>query len=112
MLKIHQNERYIGPTLCLFVKVIKRQDAAEEISSFAPESNVRDVQLNGTVEKQMELIRQGVDVYSDGQLFNMASILCDEGYGSFDRCMLVLRTLRGDIVRARKILSQLTFTEA
>ena len=42
----------------------------------------------------------------------MASILCDEGYGSFDRCMLVLRAFRGDIERARKILSQITFSEA
>ena len=42
----------------------------------------------------------------------MASILCDEGYGSFDRCMLVLRAFRGDIKMARKILSQITFSEA
>ena len=42
----------------------------------------------------------------------MGSILCDEGYGSFDRCMLTLRALRGDIERARKTLTQITFAEA
>ena len=83
-----------------------------EISSFALENNVESIQASGTVAKQCELARRGIDVYSDQQLFNMASILCDEGYGSFDRCMLVLRAFRGDIERARKILSQITFSEA
>ena len=42
----------------------------------------------------------------------MGSVLLDEGYGDFERCMSVIRVLRGDIVRAREILSQLTFSEA
>lgn len=42
----------------------------------------------------------------------MGSILCDEGYGSFDRCMLTLRVHRGDIDRARATLTQITFAEA
>jgi len=54
----------------------------------------------------------GKDVYNEQQLLNMGSILCDEGYGSFDRCMLTLRALRGDIERARKTLTQITFAEA
>jgi len=42
----------------------------------------------------------------------MASILSDEGMGSFDRCMMTLRTLRGDIDHARKILSEIIFAIA
>ena len=35
----------------------------------------------------------------------MASILSDEGYGSYDRCLMVLRAMRGDIDNARLTLS-------
>ena len=42
----------------------------------------------------------------------MASVLSDEGYGSYDRCLMVLRALRGDIDYARKTLTEITFSEA
>lgn len=42
----------------------------------------------------------------------MGSIAADEGFGSFDRCMLLLRTLRGDIDKARKILSRIMVAES
>ena len=64
------------------------------------------------MDRQLKLIEFGTDVYTDEQLLNMGSIIADQGYGSFDRCMLVLRTLRGDIDKARKVLSQITFAEA
>jgi len=35
----------------------------------------------------------------------MASILMDEGYGSFDRCFSLVRTVRGNMDKARDILS-------
>ena len=60
---------------------------------------------------RQEQIERGIDVYSEQQLLNMGSILADEGFGSFDRCMMVLRTLRGDIENSRKLLSSLTFAE-
>jgi len=42
----------------------------------------------------------------------MASILLDEGFGSFDRCYNLIRCLRGDIKKARDVLSQLIFQES
>lgn len=42
-----------------------------------------------------------MDVYNEQQLLSMGSILADEGFGSFDRCMIMLRVLRGDIENAR-----------
>jgi hypothetical protein len=42
----------------------------------------------------------------------MASILVDEGFGSFERCMNSIRILRGDISRAKEVLSNLIMTEA
>lgn len=48
---------------------------------------------------------------SDEQLLGMASVLQDEGYGSFNRCYGLIRALRGDINKARDILSQLIFYE-
>jgi hypothetical protein len=42
----------------------------------------------------------------------MASILLDEGFGSLERCLSAIRILRGDIARAKEILSNLMITEA
>ena len=67
---------------------------------------------DNNMDRQLSLINSGRDVYTDEQLLNMGSIVADQGYGSFDRCMLVLRTLRGDIEKARVVLSQITFAEA
>lgn len=42
----------------------------------------------------------------------MASMLLDEGFGSFERCMETVRMLDGDITKARDILSSIMITEA
>lgn len=70
-----------------------------------------DERSGNSIERQYSMIAQGLDVYTEQQLLNMGSILNDEGYGSFDRCMLVLRVLRGHIDKARVVLSQITFAE-
>jgi hypothetical protein len=41
----------------------------------------------------------------------MASLLFDEGFGSFDRCYGIVRALRGDLKKAKEVLSQLIFYE-
>lgn len=41
----------------------------------------------------------------------MASILLDEGYGSFERCSMVVRGLRGDMDKARSLLSKIIISE-
>ena len=109
LLKIKQGKKFIGPTLMLFAKIIKRRSSQEEFSSFDVED---DFASQNSVERELKQINAGVDVYSEQQLLNMASILSDEGMGSFDRCMMTLRTLRGDIEQARKILSEIIFAVA
>lgn len=42
----------------------------------------------------------------------MASILADEGYGSFERCSIVVRALRGDMEKTRSLLSKLIISES
>lgn len=42
----------------------------------------------------------------------MASILMDEGFGSLDRTYNAVKILRGDIARAKEILSNLMIAEA
>jgi hypothetical protein len=42
----------------------------------------------------------------------MASLLEDEGFGTFERCMSTIRVLRGDITRAKEILSNVMISEA
>ena len=110
VLKLKTNKKiFVGPTLILYVKIVP----AQEISSFDDgqyQSMPEPAQTN--IKNDLELVNKGVDIYTEPQLLNMGSILLDEGYGDFERCMSVIRVLRGDIVRAREILSQLTFSEA
>ena len=112
MLKLKQGKTCVGPNLLLFIKIIKRMASDEEVSSFALENNNEDALSQGSLGKQLRLINAGVDVFSEQQLLHMGSLLSDEGYGSFDRCMLTLRALRGDFERAKKTLSRITFAEA
>jgi len=42
----------------------------------------------------------------------MGSILVDEGYGSFERCCMIIRTVKGVMVAAKDVLSKLMITEA
>ena len=48
---------------------------------------------------------------SDEKLLGMASILVDEGFGTFDRCYSMIRALRGSMTNAKENLSQLMFYE-
>lgn len=119
MLKLKQGRKFTGPLLGIFVKIMPKQSEDEnscEVSAFA---DAMDCELeagssgqSNSMDRQLKLINAGKDVYTDEQLLNMGSIVADQGYASFDRCMLVLRTLRGDIEKARVVLSQITFAEA
>jgi hypothetical protein len=50
--------------------------------------------------------------FSDEQYLGMGSILFDEGFGTFERCMMAVRTVDGDMDLARSILSKIVFSEA
>ena len=93
----------------LFAKIITNRSSQEEFSSFDVDE---DRMSENSLEKGLRQIKSGKDVYNEQQLMNMASILFDEGLGSFDRCMLTLRALRGDIDQARQILREIMFTAA
>lgn len=47
----------------------------------------------------------------DDVLYQVASKLMDEGYGSFDRCLAVAKACKGDIFEAEQVLSKLIFKE-
>ncbi len=47
----------------------------------------------------------------EDKLYSIASILTDEGYGSFDRCITVAKACKGDVEEARSVLSKLIFKE-
>ena len=115
LLKLKHKERYVGPTMMLFIKIINRKASLDCEKSAFDIDEVEELQENpgkDAMKQHLELIRKGVDVYSEQQILNMGSMLTDEGYGTFDRCANVLRTLRGDIDKARKLLTRITFTEA
>jgi hypothetical protein len=53
-------------------------------------------------------VKNSIDEYaklSDEKLLGMASILVDEGFGSFDRCYSLIRTVRGNLSKAKELLS-------
>ena len=106
VLKLKANKKvFVGPTLILYVK-INSYDDDQEYEPNLSESNLEKM------EQMLREVKRGKDAFNEPQLLNMGSVLLDEGYGDFERCMSVVRVLRGDIVRAREILSQLTYSEA
>jgi hypothetical protein len=46
---------------------------------------------------------------TEEKAFQMASILFDEGLGSFERCLKIVQGVRGNIDEARDVLTKLTF---
>ena len=112
MFKLKDGKRHVGPNLLLCTKIINRKVVEEEVSAFAMENDLDNVRGQGGLQNQLKMIKRGIDVYTEQQLLNMGSIAADEGFGSFDRCMLLLRTLRGDIDKARKILSRIMVAES
>ena len=82
LLKMRQaNGQYIGPNLLLFVKLINQKASGEEVSAFAQDNNSDDMNGRSSLDRSMDQIGRGIDVYSEQQLLHMGSILADEGYG-------------------------------
>jgi hypothetical protein len=88
------NRQFLGPSLVLCVNICH---------------NDREEDLKSSFEEEKEGI---VSEFSDEQYLSMGSILVDEGYGSFDRCCMVIRTVKGQMLAARDVLSKLMITEA
>ena len=57
-------------------------------------------------EKEDQILKLEMD---DEKQLGIASILVDEGYGQFERCYNASRCLRGDIKKARELLSNIIF---
>ena len=90
--------QFVGPQLVVFIKIKEEPRDPALKSSF--DDSVDDSEIAGEQK------------YSEEQYEGMGSILLDEGYGSFERCVMAVRTVDGDMELARKILSKIVFTEA
>lgn len=44
-------------------------------------------------------------------MYGIASELNEEGYGNFNRCLIMLKACKGDVDEAKKALSNLVFEE-
>ena len=98
MFRLRDKQGFIGQPLIAFIKV-HRPD------SLSVSQSQRASQIS---------MKQSEDLYaelSDEKLLGMASLLVDEGLGSFDRCYSLVRTLRGNLNKTREELSQLIFYE-
>ena len=88
--RLKTKKAFVGPNLILFVKLTGEKESLKEKSSFdLPEENK-----------------------SEPQLLEAASNLMDEGFGTFERCLLASKMLNGDLTKARDVLSNLMITEA
>jgi hypothetical protein len=47
----------------------------------------------------------------DDLIYETASTLTDQGYGSFDRCLQVYKACKGDLTETKRVLSKLIFKE-
>ena len=81
----HGENNFVGPPLLLFVKIVGQEKSQES----------DDVETESI----------------EPQLLNQASLLCDEGYGTFDRCLMASKALGSDIEKAKVVLSAITFAE-
>jgi len=87
--RLKSKKGLFGPNLVLFVKLIGGNQVGEKSAFDLPEP-----------------------AKTESQLFEIASDLMDEGFGSFERCLLCSKMLNGDITKARDVLSNLMIVEA
>ena len=104
--KLQIGKNLIAPNLLVNMKINTRADPNVDISSF-DEKRLAEQQEAKSLEQSLVEISQGNDIYNEDELIRMASLLEEEQYGSFDRCLNLIRALRGDILCARDILSEL-----
>lgn len=99
--------QFFGPNLLLIVKLVQPSLQLQQWGGSAFE------ELAGDEISQTNNLRRSCrsESFNDDQLLTMASILLDEGFGSFDRCSMVVRALRGDMDKARDLLSKLIISE-
>jgi len=65
----------------------------EEISSFADEKLIKQESLD------------------ESTLFELASRMVDDGYGTFERCLQILKASKGNVEEAQKALSGIMFSQ-
>ncbi|CDW84571.1 UNKNOWN [Stylonychia lemnae] len=100
---------FFGQPLIAIIKVLRNLqsgnlDQSQSLSQSMMRQSVVSIRKSSTEDFSAYNL-------SDEQLLGMASVLFDEGYGSFDRCYGIVRALRGDMKRAKETLSQLIFYE-
>ncbi len=98
---------FLGQPLIAFIKVkpdpySNSSDNSNSSITYSSKISIRKSSLDDDFSKFN---------LSDEQLLGMASLLFDEGFGSFDRCYGLIRVLKGDLKKAKDILSQLIFYE-
>ena len=83
-------------------------DIDEEVleEDFIPNVN----ESSAVVNRSNSFLKKSV-LLDEDNLYQTASALADEGYGSFDRCLIVAKACKGDIAEAKKVLSKLIFKE-
>ena len=82
MFRLRLSETYIGQPLIAFLR-LNQKPLAQSIGKSA--KNLKADFFNMTDEK----------------LLGMASMMFDEGYGTFDRCYAIVRCVRGELSAAR-----------
>jgi len=94
MFRLRLPNSYIGQPLIAFLRLNQKPIAQSSSQSFVKNSQADFSNM------------------TDEKLLGMASMMFDEGYGTFDRCYAIVRCVRGELSAAKEITSQLMFHEA
>lgn len=95
MFRLRLPNSYIGQPLVAFLRLNQKPIAQSISQSVVKNSQAADFSS-----------------LTDEKLLGMASMMFDEGYGTFDRCYAIVRCVRGELSAAKEITSQLMFHEA
>ena len=98
---------YVGEPFIAFLK-IKEADKGRSSDNSNESSNSFKSARSNLSESE---IKQSQTTYSEQQLYAMASMLFDEGYGQYERCLKLIRCVGGNINTARVLLSEIIFNE-
>ena len=96
MFRLRLPNSYIGQPLVAFLR-LNPKPIAQSISQSVSVKNSQAADFSNM---------------TDEKLLGMASMMLDEGYGTFDRCYAIVRCVRGELSAAKEITSQLMFHEA
>lgn len=98
---------YFGASLLVVIKVNHRQKPCVSLKQSLFQ-NLTDINEINSVVKHSKRC----DSHTDHDLFQLAEMLSQRGHGTFNRCLLVVRAMRGDYSKSESFLDKILSCES